>query len=156
MKRYQKYEPTAHGGGEFAAATSFSPVSAGAREGTGLSLPARGAVHLLLCLPARQKDPAYGAGGLGTGGGRVDAFTSDWKPIFRWLPSQKGLFSEAPQRQRLMVVRPARSYGFPSASHNVRSPSKRRDPSFLTVILANVFFPPHVRLTVATAVEDEV
>jgi len=86
-------------------------------------------------------DLSYAAGGFGTGGGTCVASTSDWKPMLRWVPSQKGLFSDAPQRQRLMLVRPARSYGFPSASQSVKSPSRRKEPFVLTVILTKALPP---------------
>jgi hypothetical protein len=76
------------------------------------------------------------AGGV-AGGGKARAFTSDWKLTFLWLPSQKGLFSEWPHRQRLMEVRPARSNTFPSASTIVNSPSIRNEPLLLTVIFVN-------------------
>ena len=77
---------------------------------------------------------AYTAGGFGTGGGRAWAFTSDWNTICLWVPSQKGLFADWPQRQSPIEVRPAKSKVFPSASQIVNSPSTRSEPFLLTVI----------------------
>src|SRR6266700_2491528 len=76
----------------------------------------------------------YGAG-FGCSAGRSLAAISDWKPIFLWVLSQKGLFCECPQRQRLTAVRPPRPKGLPSMSQISNSPSKRSGPLFRTVIL---------------------
>src|SRR5207244_2698368 len=50
-------------------------------------------------------------------------------------PSQNGLRAEAPQRQRLMRVRPASPKLWPAASQICTSPSMTSDPLLLTVIL---------------------
>jgi len=55
-------------------------------------------------------------GFFGAGGGSWRAFTSDSKPTCLCLPSQKGLFSEAPQRHSEITVRPRMSKRSPSAS----------------------------------------
>jgi hypothetical protein len=52
------------------------------------------------------------------------------------VPSQKGLFSECPQRQRLIAVRPDKSKVLPLESQIVNSPSTRIEPLLLIVILA--------------------
>src|SRR5713226_4651597 len=70
----------------------------------------------------------------GIGGGNSRAWTSSWKPTVLWLPSQKGLLAEWPQRQRLILVRPARPNGFPSGSTISKSPSTRRGPLWAGVI----------------------
>lgn len=77
--------------------------------------------------------------GLGTGGGKVRALTSDSKLTLRWAPSQKGLFSECPQRQRPIAVRPDRSNTLPVASQIVNSPSTRMEPLLLIVIFAKLY-----------------
>jgi hypothetical protein len=41
-------------------------------------------------------------------GGRSRAWGSSWKPWWLWLPSQNGLFWDAPQRQSETTVRPPR------------------------------------------------
>ena len=74
--------------------------------------------------------------GLGGGSGKVRAFTSDWKFTLRWVPSQKGLFSECPHRQRLIAVRPDKSKALPVMSQIVNSPSTRIEPLLLIVIRA--------------------
>jgi hypothetical protein len=52
----------------------------------------------------------------GFGAGSSLAGHTDSKPAVRWDPSQNGLFWECPQRHNPIVVRPAKSNGFPSAS----------------------------------------
>jgi len=52
-----------------------------------------------------------------------------------WWPSQNGLFSDNPQRQSEITVRPASPYSFPSGSWIVKSPSMRIGPLLFTVIL---------------------
>src|SRR6516225_5667146 len=93
----------------------------------------------------RDFSPRYGlqsplgAGAtLGTGGGRSRAGQADSKPCRLWAPSQKGLFSEKPQRHRLITVRPARPKTFPSMSVIVNSPSIRIGPLLLIVTLAGI------------------
>ena len=81
-----------------------------------------------------------GATGGGAGGGRSRATIGESKPTFLWLPSQKGLSWEWPQRQRLTAVRPLSPKTRPSMSHISSSPSTRSGPLLLTVIfvVANV------------------
>jgi len=76
--------------------------------------------------------------GLGGGSGKVRAFTSDWKFTLRWVPSQKGLFSECPHRQRPIAVRPDKSKALPVVSQIVKSPSTRIEPLLLMVIFAKL------------------
>src|SRR5208282_1992171 len=57
---------------------------------------------------------------------------------WRCLPSQKGLFSECPHRQRPIVVRPDKSKTPPAASQIVNSPSTRIEPLLLMVIFAKL------------------
>jgi hypothetical protein len=52
----------------------------------------------------------------GFGAGSSLAGHTDSNPDVLCDPSQKGLFWDCPQRHNPMVVRPARSNGFPSAS----------------------------------------
>jgi hypothetical protein len=52
----------------------------------------------------------------GFGGGNSLAGHTDSNPVRPCDPSQKGLFKDCPQRHKPMVVRPARSKGFPSIS----------------------------------------
>lgn len=85
---------------------------------------------------ARNRLNHYYAWGLGAGGGKVRAWTSETKLTFRWAPSQKGLFSECPHRQRPIAVLPDRSKAFPAASQIVNSPSTRIGPLLLIVIFA--------------------
>jgi len=72
--------------------------------------------------------------GLGAGGCSARALISDWNPTLLCAPSQKGLFSECPQRQRLIEVRPPRSKTPPSESTISKSPSIRTEPLLRTVI----------------------
>src|SRR5208337_473500 len=76
------------------------------------------------------------AGGFGAGAASARAFTSDWKSTFLCVPSQKGLFSEWPQRQSPIEVRPPKSNALPPASYRVNSPSTRSEPLLFTVIFA--------------------
>jgi len=76
--------------------------------------------------------------GLGGGRGKVRAFTSDWKFTLRWVPSQNGLFSECPHRQRLIAVRPDKSKALPVVSQIVNSPSTRIEPLLWMVIFAKL------------------
>ena len=71
---------------------------------------------------------------LAFGGGSAQAFTADSKPIRPWVPSQKGLFSDFPQRHRPITVRPAKSKVLPSASSMVKEPSIRNGPLLRTAI----------------------
>lgn len=71
----------------------------------------------------------------GFGGGSSRATTSCVNPWREWLPSQKGLFSECPQRQRPMLVRPLRLNVAPVGSQISKSPSMRRGPLLKQVIL---------------------
>jgi hypothetical protein len=89
---------------------------------------------LLVSQEASQSAIAYPVGGFGTGGGRAWAFTSDWNGICLWVPSQKGLVADCPQRQSEIKVRPAKSKALPSASQIVNSPSTRSEPFLFTVI----------------------
>ena len=72
------------------------------------------------------------------GGGSTQAFTADSKPICTWVPSQKGLFSDCPQRHRPITVRPAKSKVLPSPSSMVKEPSMRNEPLLRTVIFVFV------------------
>src|SRR5947209_52978 len=56
------------------------------------------------------------------------AASAAWKPILEWVPSQNGLFTDAPQRHRATACLPVRSYLLPSASvssSSLRSPETR-------------------------------
>src|SRR5712675_1032296 len=79
--------------------------------------------------------------GFGAGGGSVRASTADSKPHRLWVPSQKGLFDDSPQRQRVITVRPARSNGRPSWSTSTKSPSMRTGPLLRIVTLADMLPP---------------
>lgn len=57
------------------------------------------------------------------------------KPILLWVPSQNGLFSEAPQRQSAMVFLLIWN-SFPSASTSLIGPRTRYGPLSFGVILA--------------------
>ena len=70
---------------------------------------------------------------LGCGGGRSRAEHSEANPPRRCPPSQKGLFSDSPQRQSEIMVRPPNPYRFPCASSIVKSPSRRIGPFGETV-----------------------
>ena len=74
----------------------------------------------------------------GLGGGKSRAGHTDSNPTFLWEPSQKGLFSEAPQRHSPIDVRPAMPNSFPSASWIVNSPSRRIDPLLNIVTFAGI------------------
>ena len=76
--------------------------------------------------------------GFGAGGGRSRAGHTDWKFALRCDPSQKGLFSEWPQRHRPMAVRRPRPNDLPSASAISKSPSTRMEPLGLIVIFAGI------------------
>src|ERR1700676_516841 len=77
---------------------------------------------------------------LGLGGANSRATTVSAKPQTLCEPSQKGLFADWPQRQRLKVVRPASPKGRPSGSTNSKSPSMRMEPLWFTVILVAANF----------------
>lgn len=80
---------------------------------TYLSHPA--ARHANCLMKSLQRSHAYAEAGFGaTTGGRSKALISDWNCTRRWLPSQKGLFSECPHRHKLTDVRPAKPKAFPS------------------------------------------
>jgi len=70
---------------------------------------------------------------LGSRAGQTES--NPWRP---WEPSQKGLFSEWPQRHRAMAVRPANPKAFPSISVMVNSPSMRIGPLLRMVTLAGI------------------
>src|SRR5215469_10085987 len=70
----------------------------------------------------------YGFGTGGAGGGRSRAWTSSVNPTTLWVPSQKGLLAEWPQRQSEIFVRPASPKGFPPGSTISKSPSTRSGP----------------------------
>src|SRR5271165_6881305 len=67
-----------------------------------------------------------------------------WKTILLWLPSQKGLLAEAPQRQSEMPGLPVRSKSVPSMStretdsDKAGRPSTRRGPLGLMLIFTAV------------------
>ena len=71
----------------------------------------------------------------GTGGGRSFAVTVLEKPVRLWLPSQNGLLADWPQRQSEITVLPARPKEAPAGSRISKSPSMRRGPLLLQVIL---------------------
>jgi hypothetical protein len=79
-------------------------------------------------------EAAFGAGG--AGGGKTRASTTEAKPHRLWVPSQKGLLDDWPQRQSDIWVRPARSKAFPSWSTIVKSPSIRMEPLLRMVTTA--------------------
>src|SRR5271168_3462929 len=70
---------------------------------------------------------------LAGGGGSSWAWTTLWKVERLCEPSQKGLRSEKPQRQRPILVRPPRPYAWPSWSTTSTSPSISNGPLFTTV-----------------------
>src|SRR5688572_15204268 len=80
----------------------------------------------------------------GLGGGSSFAEHSDMKPTRLCEPSQKGLFSEQPQRQRETILRPARPHTFPVSSAMVMlSPSTRSGPLFRTMtLMSSAIRPP--------------
>ena len=97
----------------------------------------------LRLFPARRAcGPAGPQGGdsyiFGLGGGNSRATTWSLKPIRLWLPSQKGLLAEWPQRQREMTVLPARPKSAPLGSRISNSPSMRIGPLWLQVTLAGI------------------
>src|SRR5438093_5329954 len=62
-----------------------------------------------------------------------------------WVPSQKGLVTDPPQRHKENAGLPVRSYFWPSASTNSIEPSgasTRYGPFFLTVIFTAAMKPP--------------
>src|ERR1700690_158667 len=72
------------------------------------------------------------------------AVTTVWRTTL-WVPSQKGLLAEAPQRQREKAVLPVRAYLLPSASTISITPlgsSMRNGPSLRTVIVTCGMKPP--------------
>jgi hypothetical protein len=75
---------------------------------------------------------------LGLGGGNSRATTVWLKPTRLWLPSQNGLFSECPQRQSEIAVRPARPNKAPVGSQISKSPSMRIGPLFWGLILTGI------------------
>jgi hypothetical protein len=60
------------------------------------------------------------------------------KPIRLWLPSQKGLLAEWPQRHREITVRPPNPNTWPEASQISNSPSIRNGPLLRGVILVGI------------------
>src|SRR5262252_3417874 len=80
--------------------------------------------------PTKTHDYSFG-----TGGGSSRATTLSENPTRLWLPSQKGLFADWPQRHSEMMVRPASPNGAPVGSRISNSPSIRMEPSLLTVTL---------------------
>lgn len=72
------------------------------------------------------------------GGGSARAGQHDAKLTLRCPPSQKGLFSDAPQRHRPITERPARSNLAPEGSQISKSPSMRMEPLSLIVILVAI------------------
>src|ERR1700675_152570 len=85
------------------------------------------------------------------------AVSGVWKAIL-WLPSQKGLLAEAPQRQRENAVLPVRSYLLPSASTISITPlgsSMRKGPLLRTVIVTCAMKPPVKMSTVQTIAQSE-
>ena len=71
----------------------------------------------------------------GAGGGRSRASTAFENPVRLWLPSQKGLLADCPHRHSEITVRPARPKALPAGSRISNSPSMRRGPLLLQVIL---------------------
>src|SRR5580765_694659 len=66
-------------------------------------------------------------------------------PIRLWVPSQNGLVTDPPQRQRENAGLPVRSYLLPSASTSSIEPSgssTRYGPFLRTVILTAAMWPP--------------
>src|SRR6185437_5649821 len=55
-----------------------------------------------------------------------------------WVPSQKGLLAEWPQRHREMEVFPPRSHSVPLQSTSLKGPSTLREPLRRTVILTSL------------------
>src|SRR5580658_4683765 len=53
----------------------------------------------------------------------LTANSAPWNPMRLWVPSQKGLFTEPPQRQRENAGLPVRSYGVPLTSTSSTEPS---------------------------------
>src|SRR5579863_2715854 len=90
----------------------------------------------------RLQDPALGPPASST------FFTADSaprKPISLWDPSQNGLFTDPPQRQRENAGLPVRSYAVPLTSTNSIEPSgasTRYGPFGRTVILTVAMRPP--------------
>ena len=76
---------------------------------------------------------------LGLGGSRFLALHKEEKPLRPCEPSQNGLFSAIPQRQREITVRPASPYELPSASWMTNSPSSRMGPLLKIVTFAGMF-----------------
>src|SRR5207302_2311831 len=65
------------------------------------------------------------------------ASSAPWNPILLWVPSQKGLLTEPPQRHRENAVLPVRSNRLPLISTSSTDPSgasTRSGPLGLTVI----------------------
>lgn len=73
----------------------------------------------------------------GLGGGSSRATTASVKPWWLWLPSQKGLFVEWPQRHNEITVRPASPNTCPLGSQISNSPSIRKGPLVRGVILVD-------------------
>lgn len=69
----------------------------------------------------------------GAAGGKSRALHCETNPFRPCDPSQKGLFSASPQRQREITDRPPNPYEFPSESWMVKSPSMRIGPLLITV-----------------------
>src|SRR5204862_2379526 len=85
-----------------------------------------------------RRSELYVAGFGGGGGGSSFASHTDANPFLLCVPSQNGLFSEPPQRQSEMTVRPASPYGRPCPSTSSISPSTRRGPlSFAWIFISS-------------------
>src|SRR5262249_51233658 len=93
---------------------------------------------------AEPHEPAVGGvpDGASARGSRSNATTVDWKPQVLCALSQNGFRADCPQRQSEIRTRPARPNGLPSGSTTSKSPSTRREPLVMTVILAPAMRPP--------------
>lgn len=76
-------------------------------------------------------------------GGRSRASVVDSKPCRLCVPSQNGLLAERPQRHKLIALRPPRPNSAPSCALRQNSPSIRKGPLLMTliVVFANVRTP---------------
>src|SRR5438105_2728803 len=87
-------------------------------------------IHILVCM------------GVGPWSVFVTAASAAWNPSLEWVPSQKGLVTEPPQRHSEKAGFPVRSYSLPSASTSFTVPSTRYGPFLFTVILTSDMNPP--------------
>src|ERR1700676_4399054 len=82
----------------------------------------------------------------GFGGGSSRAATLSAKLQVLCDPSQNGLLADWPQRQRPIVVRPAKPNARPSGSTISKSPPTRSEPLWFTVILVAAILSPRKSL----------